>query len=81
MSPRHYWLGRVHGMREARAIVEKCLRLGMDLPSALSAVEEIADDIRLDLSRGDGRMLVARFTAEDWQELSPDLRRESQRPK
>ena len=73
MSAQHYWLGRVHGMREARAIVEKCLRLGMDLPPALDTIEEIADDIRFDLGQGDGWMLAARLTAEDWQELPPDL--------
>ncbi|MBK9246089.1 MAG: hypothetical protein IPM30_14845 [Burkholderiales bacterium] len=79
MSARHYWLGRVHGMREARAIVEKCLRLGMDPPSALDTVEEIADDIRFDLGQGDGRMLAARFTARDAEELPDDLFQEVRR--
>jgi hypothetical protein len=46
MSVNHYWLGRIHGMMEAKAIAEHCIRLGMGLPSALETVEQIADEIR-----------------------------------
>jgi hypothetical protein len=80
MSTNHYWLGRIHGMMEAKAIAEHCIRLGMGLPSALDTVEQIADEIRFELKQGDTQMLAARFTCENLEELPVDLLREIRCP-
>lgn len=80
MSTAHYWLGRIHGMMESTAIVESCLRVGMDLPSALETVGQIADEIRFDLEQDDKRMLAARFTWENLQELPADLFQQVRQP-
>ena len=73
MSANHYWLGRIHGMMEAKAITEHALRLGMGLPSALDTVEQIADEIKFELEQGDRRMLAARLTCENLEALPVDL--------
>lgn len=80
MSAEHYWLGRIHGMREARAIVESCLRVGMELPSALATAGEIADEIRFELNEGNKRMLSPRFTRGNLEDLAAGLFRRIVRP-
>ena len=80
MSVNHYWLGRIHGMMEAKAIAEHCIRLGMGVPSSLENVEQIADEIRFELEQGDKRMLAARITFEDLEELPADMLREIRYP-
>lgn len=80
MSAGHYWLGRIHGMLESTAIVESCLRVGMDLPTALETVEQIADEIRFEMGQDDKQMLAARVTWEDLQELPVDLFQQIGRP-
>ena len=80
MAAKHYWLGRIHGMMEAKAIVENLVRLGDDAYDAVTFVEDIAKEIRYDLEQGDRQMLASRFTLENWDELPPDLLQEIQRP-
>ncbi len=80
MAAKHYWLGRIHGMMEAKAIVENLVGLGDDAYDAVTFVEDIAEEIRFELDQGYERMLAARFTLENWDELPADLLQEVRRP-
>lgn len=69
---RQYWLGRIHGMREAVAIIRSALD-GLPLASALECPNDIIWQIEMTLDDQDSRSLLMFLSEEDRQELRSDI--------